>query len=81
VTHARAYVSGVGSFYLFVNGEQVGQNRMDPPQSVYSKSVYYETFDLKGVLKSGVKNSVGVVLGTYKWGYTDLWCAERTLVT
>jgi len=33
VVEARAYVAGVGAFYLFVNGERVGGNLMDPPQA------------------------------------------------
>jgi hypothetical protein len=73
VTHARAYASGVGSFYLFVNGRHVGENVMDPPQSVYSKRVLYETFDVAPLLKPGM-NSVDALLGNYKWGYTDIWC-------
>ena len=68
VEHARAYVSGVGAFYLFLNGQQVGENIMDPPQSVYSKRVLYETFDIASLLKPG-KNSVDALLGNYKWGY------------
>ena len=26
------------------------------------------------MLKPGEDNSFGALLGTYKWGYTDLWC-------
>ena len=73
VQHARAYVSGMGAFYLFLNGQQVGQNIMDPPQSVYSKRVLYATFDIASLLKPG-ENSVDALLGNYKWGYTDIWC-------
>ena len=35
-SHGCRYVSGVGAFYLYLNGQQVGENIMDPPQSVYS---------------------------------------------
>lgn len=66
VKHARAYVSGLGAFYLFLNGHQVGKNIMDPPQSVYSKRVLFETFDIASLLKPG-KNSVDALLGNYKW--------------
>ena len=33
VASARAFVSGVGAFYLYVNGAQVGDHVMDPPQT------------------------------------------------
>jgi hypothetical protein len=68
VKHARAYVSGVGAFYLFLNGRQVGENILDPPQSVYSKRVLYETFDIAPLLKPG-KNAIDALIGNYKWGY------------
>lgn len=72
VVRARAYVTGVGSFYFHVNGVQVG-NIMDPPQTVYSKTVLFSTFDITDQIKTG-PNYFGAYLGTYKWGYTDLWC-------
>lgn len=34
IARARAWVSGVGAFYLFANGVRVGENVMDPQQSV-----------------------------------------------
>ena len=70
---ARAYVSGVGAFYLFVNGVKIGDHIMDPVQSVYSKTIYYSSFDIRAALVEG-HNDVGAVLGNVKWGYTDIWC-------
>jgi alpha-L-rhamnosidase len=78
VSRARAFVSGVGAFDLFVNGVRVGENVMDPPQSVYSKSVLYSSFDIAPSLEPGTINSFGALLGTYKWSYTDLWCNMST---
>ena len=40
---------------------------MDPPQSVYSKRMLYQTFDIGALLKPG-HNSVDALLGNYKWG-------------
>ena len=54
---------------------RVGRNVMDPPQSVYSRRVYFSTFDIAPLLRApGQRNDVGAVLGNYKWGYDDLWC-------
>lgn len=51
-----------------------GINVMDPPQTVYSKTVLYTTFDITSLLNAGAVNDVGALLGNYKWGYTDQWC-------
>ena len=66
---ATLRVSGVGAFYAFINGKRVGQNFMDPPQSVYSRTVYYQTFDVTDMLIAGTTNNVGALLGNYKFGY------------
>jgi len=67
-TRARAYVSGLGAFYLYVNGQRVGDHVLDPPQTVYPKRVDYMAFDVLPLLTSG-ENVVGALLGNYKWGY------------
>ena len=72
-TRARAYVSGLGAFYLYVNGQRVGDHVLDPPQTVYPKRVDYMAFDVLSMLAPG-ENVVGALLGNYKWGYTDVWC-------
>ena len=71
---ATLRVSGVGAFYSFINGKRVGQNFMDPP--VYSKTVYYQTFDVMNLIKAGARNDVGALIGIYKFGYDDLWCNQ-----
>jgi len=72
VTRARAYVTGVGSYYLYINGQRVGNHIMDPPQSVYSKRILYTTFDVAPYLRTGA-NDVGALLGNYKWGCVSCW--------
>jgi hypothetical protein len=69
VAKARAYVTGVGAFYFYINGERVGVNVMDPPQTVYSKTVLYTTFDVTSLLLVGAVNDVGAIIGNYKWGH------------
>lgn len=67
VARARLYAAGLGAFYAYVNGERVGDHVMDPPQTVYSKSVQYVAFDVGHLIKEG-NNDVGALLGNYKWG-------------
>ena len=77
VQTARVYVSGLGAFYLYINGKVVGDHVMDPPQTVYPKRVMYVTFDVSDYVVPGY-NAIGAMLGNYKWGYTDIWCNMTT---
>ena len=72
-TRARAYISGLGAFYLYINGQKIGDHVLDPPQTVYPKRVHYIVHDVLEALVPG-ENVVGALLGNYKWGYTDVWC-------
>jgi alpha-L-rhamnosidase len=62
VARATAYVSGLGFFDLYVNGEKISQDAMDPALSDYAKAVYFVTFDVTDRVRRGA-NAVGVVLG------------------
>ena len=55
VKRATAYVSGLGHFDMFLNGEKVGNNFLDPGWTKYDKCALYVTFDLSGQLKQGGK--------------------------
>jgi alpha-L-rhamnosidase len=68
IQRARVWVSGLGAYYLFINGRRVGTHVMDPPQTVYSKTVLFNTHDVGQLLAAASTNHVGVLLGTYKWG-------------
>ena len=46
VKRATAYVSGLGHFDMFLNGEKVGNNFLDPGWTKYDKCALYVTFDL-----------------------------------
>jgi hypothetical protein len=77
IQRARAYVSGLGAFYLYVNGQRIGDHVMDPPQTVYPQRILYTSFDITEHLRNGF-NAVGLRLGNYKFGYTDVWCNMTT---
>lgn len=59
---AGVNVSGLGHYELFVNGRKAGDHFMDPPWSVYEKTVYYNTFDITDLLKEG-ENEFRIMLG------------------
>jgi alpha-L-rhamnosidase len=72
VESARIYISGLGYYELYINGERVGDRLLDPGQTDYKKMVLYSTYDITGNLKSG-GNTAGVTLGNgryiKKYGY------------
>lgn len=63
VVSARAYVTGLGYFEMYLNGEKVGDHRLDPVKTRYDKEVKYLVFDIGDYLQEGA-NAVGMVLGT-----------------
>lgn len=62
VKAARAYISGLGWYELYLNGEKVGDHVLDPATTDYAKRVLYATYDVTDRLSEGL-NAVGVMLG------------------
>src|SRR3990172_6339933 len=62
VKRATAYVSGLGFFELYLNGQKVEDHVMDPGLTEYSKRIFYMTFEVASLLKPGA-NAVGLILG------------------
>lgn len=61
-------ICGLGYYEVYINGEKVGDHRLDPIVSVYDKRALYVTYDVSSMLKKG-RNAIGVVLGT---GWFDI---------
>ena len=63
VKEAKLYISGLGLYEAFINGNEVGSDdHLKPVVSDYDKTVYFNTYDVTDVLKKG-KNTIGVELG------------------
>jgi len=62
VESAYAYVTGVGYYELYLNGEKVGNHVLDPGMTDYSIRVLYSTYDVTDMLNSG-SNAAGFILG------------------
>jgi alpha-L-rhamnosidase len=78
IKKARAYISGLGYYELYINGEKVGDHVLSPNQTNYDKRqvntfengkvanmstrVNYETFDITNFLQAG-NNIITVILG------------------
>jgi len=79
VKSARAYVSGLGYYELYINGRKVGDNVLDPAFTAYDKRVLYVTHDITDYLGDSV-NAVGVMLGNgwYNMFSRGVWSFDRS---
>lgn len=77
IESARAYVTGLGYYKLYVNGERIGDHELDPAFTVYDKTVLYSTYDVTEGLRTG-ENAVGVSLGRSYFAMTrpDEWTSS-----
>lgn len=62
IREAVLYISGLGHYELTLNGKKVGDSEFAPLWSEYGKTIYYNVYDVGGLLKSG-RNALGVMLG------------------
>ncbi len=62
IQRARLYISGLGYYEARLNGRRVGDHRLDPGWTVYSKRVFYSTYDVTDQLQTG-DNCLGVTVG------------------
>lgn len=68
VRRAMLYISGVGTYEAYLNGQRIGDDFLAPALTFYTKEVYYNTYDVTPLLQAG-GNALGVVLGNgrYFW--------------
>ena len=62
VERARTYISGIGWYEFYINGEKVSDHVLDPATTDYAKRVLYATYDVTNLLSEG-QNTIGVMLG------------------
>lgn len=66
VKRATAYISGLGLYRLFINGEEIAPDELlKPVPSDYRRTVYYNTFDVTSRLDS--LTAIGVILGNGRY--------------
>ncbi|MDR1667370.1 MAG: family 78 glycoside hydrolase catalytic domain, partial [Bacteroidales bacterium] len=59
---ATLYLSGLGLYKLYVNGEKIGDQELSPTPTDYTKVVKYNTFDVTDNIVRG-KNALATTLG------------------
>lgn len=92
IRRARAYVSGLGYYKFWINGQRMDDYDLHPGFARYNKTAYYSVYDITGQIKAN--NMLGFELGRgwyamttpTLWGetFTGDWMAEpalRVLVT
>jgi alpha-L-rhamnosidase len=62
ISQAFVFVSGLGHYELFINGNKIGDRFLSPGWSDYRKTVFYNTFNVTENLKRGV-NTIGTIIG------------------
>jgi len=61
VKSARVYATAHGVYRMEINGERVGNQELAPEFSAYQKVLYYQTYDVTSLLKSG-DNAIGAIV-------------------
>jgi alpha-L-rhamnosidase len=62
ITQAYVFVSGLGHYELYINGDKIGDRYLSPGWTDYRKTVYYNTFDVTENLNRGL-NTIGAITG------------------
>ncbi|MFD2146562.1 alpha-L-rhamnosidase [Mucilaginibacter antarcticus] len=78
IKSARVYIAVGGLYELYINGEKIGNHRMDPMYTRYDRRTLYVTYDVTKELQQG-KNAIGVILGNgwYNHQSTAVWDFHR----
>lgn len=66
IKSARLYITGLGFYECYLNGEKVVRDVFAPTATDYTKHVNYNTYDVTNMLNNG-DNTVGVILGNGRY--------------
>ncbi len=78
IKSARAYIAVAGLYELYINGEKIGNHRLDPMYTRFDRRNLYVTYDITTQLRNG-DNAVGVLLGNgwYNHQSKAVWDFDR----
>ena len=62
VKQARAYIAVAGLYELYINGQRIGDHRLDPLYTRFDRRNFYVAYDVTPQLRQG-ENVIGVILG------------------
>ena len=84
VASARVYVTALGLYELFLNGQKVSPDLFTPGWTSYKNRIQYQTYDVTSMLK--VKNTIGAILGdgwyrgNIAWGGNNYYGRKQALL-
>lgn len=78
IKSARAYIAVGGLYELYINGEKIGNHRLDPMYTRFDRRNLYVTYDVTKQLRNG-DNAIGVLLGNgwYNHQSKAVWDFDR----
>ncbi|MCD8136008.1 MAG: glycoside hydrolase family 78 protein [Parabacteroides gordonii] len=78
IKSARAYIAAAGLYELYINGEKIGDHRLDPLYTRFDRRNLYVTYDVTVQLRNG-DNAIGVLLGNgwYNHQSKAVWDFDR----
>lgn len=62
IESATLYISGLGHYEAFINGNKVGNSFLAPGWTNYDKTVFYNSYDVTSMLRKG-QNVLGAIVG------------------
>lgn len=76
ISEGRLYITGVGYYEPYVNGQKIGEQVLDPGWTTYSKQILYATYDITNLLRKG-ENAIGIMAGNgwYNLLPFNMWCS------
>ena len=78
IKSARAYIAVAGLYELYLNGNKVGNHRLDPMYTRFDRRNLYVSYDVTTNLQRG-ENAIGVLLGNGWYNHQALavWNFDR----
>lgn len=78
IKFARAYIAVAGLYELSINGQKIGNHRLDPMYTRFDKRTLYVTHDVTAQVQNG-ENAIGVLLGNgwYNLHSTAVWDFDK----
>ncbi len=75
IKSAKAFVTGLGIYEFYINGQRVGDNMLAPAKTPYHKHILYDTYDVTSLLVKG-ENALGFHLGNGWYNPYKKWWAQ-----
>ena len=76
IKKSRVYISGLGYYELYINGDKIGNHVLDPAWTDFDQKIYYSVYDVTESVKKG-KNAVGVMLGNGRYSPYETTIAKN----